>query len=97
MRSILLPQFLQNVSDIRHLLRLWAFAGRDRIGGNDAGCRNPGKQVRSSRIIAIGFAATAAGLFHVTGIFYGIDFGTLVSYRILQVVGIPRSSSRSAH
>jgi DHA2 family multidrug resistance protein len=32
---------------------------------------------------------TAFGLFHVTGIFYGIDFGTLVSYRIIQVMGIP--------
>ena len=40
-------------------------------------------------IIAIGFACTAAGLFHVTGIYYGIDFGTLVSYRVLQVIGIP--------
>jgi DHA2 family multidrug resistance protein len=28
-------------------------------------------------------------LFHVTGIFYGIDFRTLVSYRVLQVIGIP--------
>jgi DHA2 family multidrug resistance protein len=40
-------------------------------------------------IIAIGFVVTAIGLFHVTGIFYGIDFGTLVSYRIIQVIGIP--------
>jgi DHA2 family multidrug resistance protein len=40
-------------------------------------------------IIAIGFVVTAMGLFHVTGIYYGIDFGTLVSYRIIQVIGIP--------
>ena len=40
-------------------------------------------------IIAIGFVVTAMGLFHVTGIYYGIDFGTLVSYRIIQVLGIP--------
>jgi DHA2 family multidrug resistance protein len=40
-------------------------------------------------IISIGFACTAAGLFHVTGIYFGIDFGTIVSYRIIQVIGIP--------
>ena len=40
-------------------------------------------------IISIGFAVTAIGLYHVTGIYYGIDFGTLMSYRVIQVLGIP--------
>jgi DHA2 family multidrug resistance protein len=40
-------------------------------------------------IIAIGFALTSFGLFHVTGIYYGIDFDHMVWFRVIQVVGIP--------
>jgi DHA2 family multidrug resistance protein len=40
-------------------------------------------------IIAIGFALTSLGLFHVTSIHYGVSFNTMVNYRIFQVIGIP--------
>jgi DHA2 family multidrug resistance protein len=40
-------------------------------------------------IIACGFALTSFGLFHVTSIHYGVSFETIVSYRIIQVIGIP--------
>ena len=40
-------------------------------------------------IIAIGFALTSFGLFHVTGIYLGVSFTNLVWFRIIQVIGIP--------
>jgi DHA2 family multidrug resistance protein len=40
-------------------------------------------------IIAIGFALTSFGLFHVTHIYLGVSFGTMVAYRVIQVIGIP--------
>ena len=40
-------------------------------------------------IIAIGFALTSFGLFHVTNIYLGVSFGTMVAYRVIQVIGIP--------
>jgi len=40
-------------------------------------------------IIAFGFALTAFGLYHVTTIHYGISFGAIVEYRIIQIIGIP--------
>ena len=40
-------------------------------------------------IIAIGFALTSFGLFHVTGIYLGVSFTHLVWFRIIQVIGIP--------
>ena len=40
-------------------------------------------------IIAAGFALTSFGLFHVTSIHYGVSFSTIVTYRIIQVIGIP--------
>jgi DHA2 family multidrug resistance protein len=88
--TILLPQFLQNSLGYTASLAGLALSP----GGIALAVMMPVAGILASKfdprvIIAIGFAATAAGLFHVTGIFYGIDFGTLVSYRILQVVGIP--------
>jgi len=40
-------------------------------------------------IIAIGFAITSYGLFHVTNIYFGVSFDTMVMYRVIQVIGIP--------
>jgi MFS transporter, DHA2 family, multidrug resistance protein len=40
-------------------------------------------------IIAIGFALTSFGLFHVTNIYLGVSFSTMVAYRVIQVIGIP--------
>lgn len=40
-------------------------------------------------IIASGFALTAFGLFHASNVYYGVSFGTMVSYRVIQVIGIP--------
>jgi DHA2 family multidrug resistance protein len=40
-------------------------------------------------IIATGFAITSFGLFHVTNIYLGVSFSTMVTYRIIQVIGIP--------
>jgi MFS transporter, DHA2 family, multidrug resistance protein len=88
--TILLPQFLQNSLGYTASLAGLALSP----GGIALAVMMPVAGILASKfdprvIIAIGFAATAAGLFHVTGIFYGIDFRTLVSYRILQVIGIP--------
>lgn len=40
-------------------------------------------------IIACGFALTSFGLFHASSIHHGVSFGTMVSYRVIQVIGIP--------
>jgi DHA2 family multidrug resistance protein len=40
-------------------------------------------------IISIGFVLTSFGLFHVTGIYVGIDFTHMVWFRVIQVIGIP--------
>jgi DHA2 family multidrug resistance protein len=40
-------------------------------------------------IIAIGFAVTSFGLFHVANIYLGVGFSTMVTYRVIQVIGIP--------
>jgi DHA2 family multidrug resistance protein len=34
-------------------------------------------------IIAVGFAATAFGLFHVTNINLGVSFDTMIAYRVI--------------
>lgn len=39
-------------------------------------------------IISIGFAATAAALYHMTNLSLQIDFGTIVIWRIFQVAGL---------
>ena len=88
--TILLPQFLQNSLGYTASLAGLALSP----GGIALAVMMPVAGILASKfdprvIIAIGFAATAAGLFHVTGIFYGIDFRTLVTYRVLQVIGIP--------
>jgi outer membrane protein TolC len=88
--TILLPQFLQNSLGYTAALAGLALSP----GGIALAVMMPiagilARKLDPRVIIAIGFALTAAGLFHVTGIYYGIDFGTLVSYRVIQVIGIP--------
>ena len=88
--TILLPQFLQNSLGYTAGLAGLALSP----GGIALAVMMPVAGILAQEfdpriIISIGFACTAAGLFHVTGIFYGIDFGTLVSYRVIQVIGIP--------
>ena len=88
--TILLPQFLQNSLGYTAALAGLALSP----GGIALAVMMPIAGILSSKfdprwIIALGFVITAAGLFHVTGIYYGIDFGTMVSYRVLQVIGIP--------
>ncbi len=88
--TILLPQFLQNNLGYTAALAGLALSP----GGIVLAIMMPIAGILASKfdprvIIAIGFACTAAGLFHVTGIYYGIDFKTLVSFRVFQVIGIP--------
>jgi len=88
--TILLPQFLQN--NLGYTASLAGFALSP--GGIALAVMMPVAGILANRfdpriIIAIGFVLTSAGLFHVTGIYYGIDFDTLVWYRVMQVIGIP--------
>ena len=88
--TILLPQLLQN--NLGYTANLAGLALSP--GGVALAVMMPLAGILASKfdpriIIAIGFALTAAGQFHITGIFYGIDFGTLVWYRVIQVIGIP--------
>jgi DHA2 family multidrug resistance protein len=88
--TILLPQFLQNSLGYTAALAGLALSP----GGIALAVMMPVAGILSYKfdpriIISVGFALTAAGLFHVTGIYYGIDFHTLVWFRVLQVIGIP--------
>ncbi len=88
--TILLPQFLQDSLGYTAALAGLALSP----GGIALAVMMPVAGILANKfdpriIMAIGFALTAAGLFHVTGIYYGIDFRTLVMFRVLQVVGIP--------
>jgi DHA2 family multidrug resistance protein len=88
--TILLPQFLQNSLGYTAGLAGLALSP----GGITLAIMMPVAGFLSHKfdprwIIAIGFALTSIGLFHVTGIYYGIDFHTLVWYRVFQVAGIP--------
>jgi DHA2 family multidrug resistance protein len=88
--TILLPQFLQN--SLGYTAELAGLALSP--GGIALAVMMPVAGILANKydprvIIAIGFALTSAGLFHVTGIYYGIDFHTLLFYRVVQVIGIP--------
>jgi DHA2 family multidrug resistance protein len=88
--TILLPQFLQN--DLGYTAQLSGLALSP--GGIALAFMMPIAGILATKfdprvIIAIGFALTSAGLFHVTSIYLGVSFNTMVSYRVLQVIGIP--------
>jgi MFS transporter, DHA2 family, multidrug resistance protein len=88
--TILLPQFLQN--DLGYTAQQAGMALSP--GGIALAFMMPIAGILASRfdprvIIACGFAITSFGLFHVTNIHLGVSFGTMVSYRVIQVIGIP--------
>ncbi len=88
--TILLPQFLQN--DLGYTAERAGMALSP--GGIALALMMPIAGILASKadprvIIAIGFAVTSFGLFHVTSIYLGVSFSTMVVYRIIQVIGIP--------
>jgi DHA2 family multidrug resistance protein len=88
--TILLPQFLQN--DLGYTAERAGMALSP--GGIALAVMMPIAGILATKfdprvIIAVGFAITSFGLFHVTNIYFGVSFTTLVLYRIIQVIGIP--------
>jgi DHA2 family multidrug resistance protein len=88
--TILLPQFLQN--DLGYTAQQAGMALSP--GGIALAFMMPVAGILATKfdpraIIAIGFAVTSFGLFHVTNIYLGVSFDTMVAYRVIQVIGIP--------
>jgi DHA2 family multidrug resistance protein len=88
--TILLPQFLQ--SDLGYSAQQAGMALSP--GAITLALMMPIASILASKydprvIIATGFAITAYGIYHVSNIYLGVDFGTMVSYRIIQMIGIP--------
>jgi len=88
--TILLPQLLQNNLGYTAALAGLALSP----GGIALAVMMPVSGILAAKFdpritIAIGFALTAFGQFHMTGIYFGVDFGSLVWYRVIQVLGIP--------
>src|ERR1700722_3729707 len=88
--TILLPQFLQN--DLGYTAQQSGMALSP--GGIALAFMMPIAGILASKfdprvIIAVGFALTSFGLFHLTNIYLGVSFGTIVAYRVIQVIGIP--------
>jgi MFS transporter, DHA2 family, multidrug resistance protein len=85
--TILLPQFLQN--DLGYTAELAGMALSP--GGIALAIMMPIAGILATKfdprfIIAIGFALTSFGLFHVTNLYVGVSFNTMVIY----YVGVPR-------
>src|ERR1700723_738446 len=88
--TILLPQFLQN--DLGYTAQQAGMALSP--GGIALAFMMPVAGILATKfdprvIIAFGFAITSFGLFHVTNIYLGVSFSTMVTYRVIQVIGIP--------
>ncbi len=88
--TILLPQFFQN--DLGYTAERAGMALSP--GGIALAVMMPIAGILATKfdprvIIAIGFALTSFGLFHVTNIYLGVSFSTMVAYRVIQVIGIP--------
>ena len=88
--TILLPQFLQN--DLGYTAQQAGMALSP--GGIALAFMMPVAGILATKfdprvIIALGFAITSFGLFHVTNIYLGVSFSTMVTYRVIQVIGIP--------
>jgi DHA2 family multidrug resistance protein len=88
--TILLPQFLQN--DLGYTAQQAGMALSP--GGIALAFMMPIAGILAMKfdpraIIAIGFAITSFGLFHLTNIYLGISFNTMIVYRVIQVIGIP--------
>ena len=88
--TILLPQFLQNILGYTAERAGLALSP----GGVALAIMMPVAGILATRfdprlIVAIGFTLTSFGLFHVTGIYLGIDFDHMIWFRVIQVFGIP--------
>jgi DHA2 family multidrug resistance protein len=88
--TILLPQFLQNDLGYTAERAGWALSP----GGVTLALMMPIAGILATKadprvVIAFGFAITSFGLAHVSNLFLGVSFSTMVVYRIIQVVGIP--------
>ncbi len=88
--TILLPQLLQN--NLGYTAGLAGLALSP--GGITLALMMPVAGVLANKfdprkVVALGFALTAFGQYHISEVFYGIDFRTLVWYRVIQVIGIP--------
>jgi DHA2 family multidrug resistance protein len=88
--TVLLPQFLQN--DLGYTAQQAGMALSP--GGIALAFMMPVAGILATKfdprvIIAIGFALTSFGLFHVANIYLGVSFSTMVTYRVIQVIGIP--------
>lgn len=87
---ILVPQFLQNQLGYTAERAGWALSPAGivlgllmPIGGLCAAKFDPRK------VVAFGFLITSLSLFNVTRVFLGVDFQTMVWWRVLQVAGMP--------
>jgi DHA2 family multidrug resistance protein len=88
--TILIPQFLQN--SLGYTAERAGLAMSP--GGIALAIMMPVAGICATKfdprlIIAIGFTLMSFGLFHVTGIYYGIDFSHMVWFRVIQVIGLP--------
>lgn len=88
--TILLPQFLQD--DLGYTAKLAGMALSP--GGLALAFMMPVAGILATKfdprvIIAAGFAMTSFGLFHITNLNLTVSFGTLIAYRVIQVIGIP--------
>lgn len=88
--TILLPQFMQN--DLGYTAQLSGMALSP--AAIALAFLMPVAGILASKfdprvIIAIGFAITSFGLFHVANIFLGVSFNTMVIDRVIQTIGIP--------
>ena len=88
--TILIPQFLQNLMGYTAQRAGLALMP----GGFTLMLFMPIAAIAGSKfdrrwVMAIGFAMTAMGLHHMTGIYLGIDFRAAMLLRVLQVVGLP--------
>jgi DHA2 family multidrug resistance protein len=88
--TILLPQFLQN--DLGYTAQQAGMALSP--GGIALAFMMPIAGILATKldpraVIALGFAVTSFGLFHVTNIYLGVSFNTMIVYRVIQVIGIP--------
>ena len=88
--TILLPQFLQN--DLGYTAQLSGMALSP--AGIALAFMFPIAGILATKfdprvIIAFGFALTSLGLFHVTNLYLGVSFDTMVAYRVIQVIGMP--------
>ena len=87
--TILLPQFLQSDLGYSAMQAGMALAP----GAITIAVMMPVAGILSAKfdprvIISIGFALTAFGLYHVSNLYLGVSFETILAYRVVQVIGL---------